>query len=78
MLVLSRKPGETIRIGDEIVCTVLAATHNRVRLGITAPVHLSIVRGKSRLPPAKVETFAIRPFQETDHACRTTRKSVQH
>lgn len=44
MLVLSRKEGETIRIGDSIEVTVLATTGNRVRLGIVAPRNVNIVR----------------------------------
>ena len=37
MLVLSRKQGERIVIGRDIVITVLEAPSGRVRLGITAP-----------------------------------------
>lgn len=44
MLVLSRKPRQTIHIGENIVVTVLWATANRVALGIAAPSGISIVR----------------------------------
>ena len=44
MLVLSRKVGERIRIGDEVVVTVLAIVGSRVRLGIEAPSSVSILR----------------------------------
>jgi carbon storage regulator len=44
MLVLSRKVGETIVIGDQIVITLAAIRGNRVRLGITAPPHVLIQR----------------------------------
>ena len=37
MLVLSRKPGEEIVVGDNIRLTVVAIRGNQVRLGITAP-----------------------------------------
>jgi carbon storage regulator len=37
MLVLSRKPGESIQIGHEITVTVLKVQGNRVRLGFEAP-----------------------------------------
>jgi carbon storage regulator len=37
MLVLSRKPGEAIVIGDTIRLTVVAIHGNRVRLAVTAP-----------------------------------------
>ncbi|HUG89968.1 MAG TPA: carbon storage regulator [Planctomycetaceae bacterium] len=44
MLVLSRKPGERIMIGDNIVVTVVRIGPNNVRLGIDAPTDLNIVR----------------------------------
>ena len=44
MLVLSRKAGERILIGDKIAITVVRLSHNNVRLGIEAPDNLSIVR----------------------------------
>ena len=44
MLVLSRKPGERILIGDEVVITVVRIGPNTVRLGIEAPRDLNIVR----------------------------------
>ena len=44
MLVLSRKPGEELVIGDNIRLTVVAIRGNQVRLGITAPVEVPIRR----------------------------------
>ena len=44
MLVLSRKPGERIVIGNRIVVEVLSVKGGRVRLGIEAPVGDRIVR----------------------------------
>jgi len=44
MLVLSRKPGERIVIGENIVLTVLGVYGNKVRLGVEAPRDLSIYR----------------------------------
>jgi carbon storage regulator len=44
MLVLSRKVGERIRIGDDVTITVVRITGGGVRLGIEAPVELSIIR----------------------------------
>ena len=37
MLVLTRKAGEQIRIGNDIVVTVLEVLGNKVRVGIDAP-----------------------------------------
>ena len=44
MLVLSRLPGEQIRIGDEITVTVLEVQGDKVRVGIEAPRDVSIHR----------------------------------
>lgn len=46
MLVLSRKPGEQILIGDDIVVTVHRLSGNRVSIGIDAPQTYRIVRGE--------------------------------
>lgn len=37
MLILTRRPGETIRIGDDIEVVVLGVKGNQVRIGVTAP-----------------------------------------
>ena len=44
MLVLSRKPGEEVVIGDSIRISVLRTQGGRVRLGITAPSAIHIAR----------------------------------
>ena len=44
MLVLTRKSGEAINIGDEITVTVLEIRGNQVRLGIQAPLSVTIHR----------------------------------
>jgi carbon storage regulator len=49
MLVLSRKIGERIIVGESIVVTVLEVEHCRVRLGIDAPLRVNIRR--EELPP---------------------------
>jgi len=62
MLVLSRKPGERILIGDEIAVTVVRIGPNTVRIGIEAPRHMNIVRDELCLqeedntaaPPQKI------------------------
>jgi len=46
MLVLSRKTGETIHIGDDIRITVAAFQGNRVRIAIDAPEDMLILRGE--------------------------------
>ena len=44
MLVLSRKPGQRIMIGDNVTVTVVRIGPNTVRLGIDAPREMNIVR----------------------------------
>ncbi len=44
MLVLSRKIGEVIEIGEGVAVTVVAIQGNRVRLGIVAPEGVRIIR----------------------------------
>lgn len=44
MLVLSRKVDESLRIGPDIVVTVVRISGDKVRLGITAPRDVCIVR----------------------------------
>jgi carbon storage regulator len=48
MLVLSRKQGERIRLGESIVLTVLACRGRQVRLGIEAPENVVILREEVR------------------------------
>lgn len=52
MLVLSRKPGERIHIGNGITLSVLRVSGNRVRIGIEAPDSVHIVRGEIAGQPA--------------------------
>ena len=44
MLILTRRPGERVVIGDEILVTVMAVSGHTVRLGIEAPQGIQIYR----------------------------------
>lgn len=44
MLVLTRKVGESVVIGDEVYCTVMANARGQVRLAFDAPKSISIHR----------------------------------
>jgi carbon storage regulator len=44
MLILSRRPGESLAIGDEITITVVGVSGNQIRLGIVAPRDVRVLR----------------------------------
>ena len=44
MLILTRRVGETIMIGEDVAVTVLGVTGNQVRVGVNAPKEVSVHR----------------------------------
>ena len=44
MLILTRKVGETLVIGDEVEVTVLSMKGNQIRLGVKAPKEVAVHR----------------------------------
>jgi len=44
MLILTRKVGESVLIGDEVTVTVMAVKGNQVRIGVDAPRDVSVHR----------------------------------
>lgn len=64
MLILSRRVGEKINIGDDVVVTVLSARGNQVRLGIAAPDTVSVHREEIyRRVQAEKRQGALGPFR---------------
>jgi carbon storage regulator len=55
MLVLSRKEGERIKLGDQIVITVVRVSGENVRLGISAPSDLVVLREELDKPAKALE-----------------------
>ena len=44
MLILTRRVGETLMIGDDVTVTVLGVKGNQVRVGVNAPKHIAVHR----------------------------------
>jgi carbon storage regulator len=44
MLILSRRPGESVKIGDDVSVTVLGVKGRHVRIGFTAPPNVAVHR----------------------------------
>ena len=64
MLVLSRKPGEAIRIGDDIEISIIEVRGDTVRIGIDAPTSVPVYRREvfdqireENIKAAKVESL---------------------
>ena len=65
MLVLSRRVGESIIIGNDIRVTVLKIKNNQVKLGIDAPMDLAIHRNEHELAtPPPSSSVALPPTHE--------------
>ncbi|MGB3918168.1 carbon storage regulator CsrA [Thiothrix litoralis] len=61
MLILTRRVGETLMIGDNISVTVLGVKGNQVRLGINAPKDVAVHREEifERIRHEQIEAVAI-------------------
>ena len=73
MLVLSRKAGGQVMIGDNVCVTVVAVHSNQVRLGFSAPVEVSIRREELGRCPEKQTNQR----QQSDFCAGTSTPEVQ-
>ena len=57
MLILTRKVGESLMVGDDVSVTVLGVTGNQVRIGINAPKEVAVHREEiyQRIQREKIE-----------------------
>lgn len=71
MLVLSRKPGEAIRIGDDIEISIIEVRGDTVRVGIDAPRCVPVFRRELLTEVAKANVESIRVASEEIEALKT-------
>jgi carbon storage regulator len=63
MLILTRRVGETVVIGDDVTVTVLGVKGNQVRLGVNAPREVSVHREEifERIKKEQEDEAALKP-----------------
>ncbi|HHF0529645.1 carbon storage regulator CsrA [Legionella waltersii] len=74
MLILTRRIGEALMIGDDVNITVLGVKGNQVRMGINAPISIPVHREEIYLKVKKEEeqgVFNIKPVHVNDNANKT-------
>ena len=89
MLILTRRAGESLRIGDDVILNVLEMGGGQVRIGVTAPKHISvhreeiyerIQRGEPLAPKAPIPVaapVAAQPFVKPEVVQINEVKSVE-
>ena len=68
MLVLTRKPQQSVMIGDDIEVTVIAVQGDKVRLGINAPADVPIFRMEIYMEIAREREREKRPGSDAEQA----------
>lgn len=77
MLVITRKPDEVLNInGGEITVTVLAVEGDRVKLGISAPRHISVMRQELCRMVEEENRASALPLNESSQAAAAVRALI--
>ena len=76
MLVLSRKSGEKIHVGDEVVIEIKKITGSRVTVAIDAPREIRILRGELK-ETGQAEEKALETASATGESC-APRETAAH
>ena len=71
MLILTRRVGETLMVGDEVTVTVLGVKGNQVRIGVNAPKNVSVHREEifDRIKTERESPGAVHSAAATLAAC---------
>ncbi|WP_051555231.1 carbon storage regulator CsrA [Legionella fairfieldensis] len=87
MLILTRRIGETIVIGDEINITVLGVKGNQVRLGINGPkevsvhrqeIYLKIQNEKTKTSKDSEKSFSDKDLIDASDKCKKPNQYTTH
>jgi carbon storage regulator len=77
MLILTRRVGENLRIGEEVSVVVLEVNGNQVRLGITAPKSVTVHREEVFERIAQEERAAAMPKEARTAGTKSVRVSLK-
>jgi carbon storage regulator len=77
MLILTRRIGENLRIGEEVSVVVLDVNGNQVRLGITAPKSITVHREEVFERIAQEERAAAMPKETRTAVTKSVRVSLK-